>query len=122
MEFEEMQKVWNEQKSEAMYVINEDALHNRIKSKKRAASRRINTVEISLMCINSAVSIFLLVDAIVDNEGFWDYASSAIMALTVFFIILFRRRRIRTQNQASMSLGKMRSSLIRIRRCPKGRG
>ena len=39
IEFEIMQKVWSEQKGEAMYVINEEALHDVVVRKKDAASR-----------------------------------------------------------------------------------
>ena len=93
MEFEEMQKIWNEQKGENMYVINESALHRSVAKKKNAASRRIGIVEISLMMINSACALFLLIDAIIDKEGFWDYAGAVIMALTVVFLYFFRRKR-----------------------------
>ncbi len=97
MEFEEMQKVWNEQKGETMYAINESALHRSVSRKKNAAKRRINTVEVSLMIINSACSIFLLADAIIDKEGFWDYAGAVMMALTVVFLAFFRSRRKRNE-------------------------
>src|SRR4051794_28721596 len=42
MEFEEMQKIWSMQNNEALYVINEKALHNRILSKKKSASHIVN--------------------------------------------------------------------------------
>ena len=37
MEFEEMQKIWDEQKGETMYAINESALHKSVTKKKNAA-------------------------------------------------------------------------------------
>ena len=61
MEFEEMQKVWDEQKGETMYAINETALHRSVTRKKNAAGRRINRVEISVSVINGIVAIFLFV-------------------------------------------------------------
>lgn len=116
MEFEEMQKVWNDQQGETMYAINESALHNRIKSKKKAANRRINIVEISLMTLNSFVSIFLLADAILDNEGFWDYAGAVIMALTVAFLLFFRYRRKKAENNFDRSmLGELDHAIANTR-------
>jgi cation transport ATPase len=94
MELEDIQKIWNEQKGETMYAINESALHRSITKKKSAASRRMNVVELSLMAINSITGIILLIDAIVDNEGFWAYSFSILILLTVLFLALFRRKRL----------------------------
>ncbi|MEP0986911.1 hypothetical protein [Ekhidna sp.] len=98
MEFEQMQKIWDEQKGETMYAINESALHKSVSRKKNAASKRINVVEIMLMIINSTVAIVLLTDAIMDNEGPWDYAGAIIMALTVVFLMYFRAKRKKKEN------------------------
>ena len=104
MEFEEMQKIWNEQKGETMYAIDQQALHNSVGRKKDAASRRINKVEISLMIINSIVTIVLLTDAIIDKEGLWDYAGAGVMGLTVLFLLFFRRKRKKKENSFDRSL------------------
>ncbi len=104
MEFEEMQKIWNEQKGETMYAINETALHKSITRKKNAASKRINLVEISLIIINSIVTVVLIVDAILDKEGLWDYVGAIIMALTVVFLIAFRFRRKRNEQMFDRSM------------------
>ncbi|MEQ6166532.1 hypothetical protein AAOE16_05005 [Ekhidna sp. MALMAid0563] len=104
MEFEEMQKIWNEQKGETMYAINESALHKSIRRKKAAAGKRINLVEIMLMIINSTVSIILFTDAILDKEGPWDYVGATIMALTVVFLIYFRNKRKAKENTFDRSM------------------
>ena len=61
MEFEEMQKIWNEHKGETMYAINETALHKIVTRKRDAASRRINRVETRISLINGILAIFLFV-------------------------------------------------------------
>lgn len=104
MEFDELQKIWNEQKGETMYVIDQQALHNSVGRKKDAASKRINKVEIGLILINSIVVTILLVDAIVNKEGFWDYAGAGIMALTVVFLLFFRMKRKQKENTFDRSL------------------
>ncbi|GAB4239520.1 MAG: hypothetical protein Tsb0034_15600 [Ekhidna sp.] len=98
MEFEELQKIWDEQKGETMYAINESALYKRIQSKKRAESRKINTVEISLMIINSIVGIILFYGAIVDDEPFWDISFGVVMLITVVFLAFFRWKRKKKEN------------------------
>jgi len=103
MEFEEMQKVWNEQKGETMYAIDESALHNRIKSKKRAASSRVNKVEIGLMIINSICSITLFVDGLDDPHN-WDFFSSAMMLVTVIYIVYTRTKRKKAENMYDRSM------------------
>ena len=45
MEFEDMRKIWDEQKGETMYVIDETALHKSVSRKKDAVSRKINRLE-----------------------------------------------------------------------------
>lgn len=103
MEFEEMQKIWNEQKGENMYVIDENALHNRIKSKKKAASKRINKVEIGLILINSICSIILLIGAL-DNPHYWEHVSSAMMLGTVIYVFYSRRKRKKAENNFDRSM------------------
>jgi len=104
MEIEELQKIWNEQKSETMYAINEKALHENISKKKNAASKRMNIVEISLMAINSTTGIILLIDAILDREGIWEYALSVVLFLTVVFLALFRKRRQKQERTFDRSM------------------
>ena len=104
MEIEELQKIWNEQKGETMYAINENALHKSITRKKDVASRRMSIVEISLMAINSITGIVLLIDAILDKEGLWDYAFSVIMFLTVLFLAIFRKNRLKQERTFDRSM------------------
>lgn len=104
MELEELQKIWNEQKGETMYAINENALHENISKKKSLASMRMNIVELSLMAINSFVGIFLLADAIIDKEGIWDYSFSIVMLFTVLFLANFRKKRLKQEKTFDRSM------------------
>ena len=84
--------------------INERALQLSITKKKDGIRKKINLIELSLIAINSVVSTVLLVDAILDKEGFWDYAGAVIMALTVFFLLFFRSRRKKRENTFDRSM------------------
>lgn len=97
MEFEEMQKIWNEQKGETMYAINEATLHNSVTRKKNAAIKRINKVEIGLMIINSLCSIYLFADAL-DDPHYWNFIGSAMMMITVVYVALSRHKRKKSEN------------------------
>ena len=103
MEIEELQKIWNDQKGETMYAINESALHRSITRKKNVASRKINKVEIGVIIINSFCSIFLFVDAL-DDPHYWDFIGSGLMAVTVAYILLFRRNRKKSENNFDRSM------------------
>ena len=104
MELEELQKIWNEQKGETMYAINESALHQSITRKKNAGSRRMTIVEISLMIINSITGFTLLIDAYVDDEGLWGYSLGVIMLITVAFLWFYRQRRLRHERTFDRSM------------------
>ncbi|WP_420575632.1 hypothetical protein [Ekhidna sp.] len=103
MEFEEMQKIWDEQKGETMYAINESALHNSIGRKKDAASRRINKVEIGVSLINGVVAIVLFFDALNDPHN-WDFVASGLLLGTVAYIQYFRWKRRKAERTFDRSM------------------
>ncbi|MEP5612079.1 MAG: hypothetical protein ABJP45_07500 [Cyclobacteriaceae bacterium] len=104
MEFEEMQKVWDKQSNEMLFVINENALHKRVKAKKKQANRIVNVTEIGLMIINTATAGILLADAIIDNEGPYDYAGVGIMLLTVVYLLFIRKKRKNQEDKFDRSI------------------
>jgi Ca2+/Na+ antiporter len=103
MEFEALQKIWNEQKGENMYAINETAMHESIFRKKRAAGRRINRVEISLMLINGSCGVFLFIDALNDAQP-WDFIGAFIMLCTVVYMLWSRNKRLRQEQTFDRSM------------------
>ena len=103
MEFEEMQKIWNEQKGETMYAINETALHRSVTRKKNAAGKRINRVETGLTIINSVTAIFLLVLALGGSHN-WAFINFGIMIVTVGYVRYFRWKRKTIENTFDRSM------------------
>lgn len=103
MEFEEIQKIWNEQKGETMYAIDENALHKSVTRKKNAATRRINKVEIMLMLVNSLGVIFLSI-LMYNHPRIWGFINMAILATSVVYVLYFRRKRIKAENMFDRSL------------------
>lgn len=102
IEFEELQKIWNEQKGETMYVINETSLHNSVTRKKNAAGRRINRAEIRVSLINALAAIILFVIAITGHPLI--FSSFAIMAASVVYIFYFRKKRKKAENTFDRSV------------------
>lgn len=96
MELEELQKIWNDQKGEHMYAINENAMHQSISRKKDAAQRKINKAELAVMLINSVVAVILFVDGMRELQK-WDFFYSGILAFTVVFILINRRKRLEAE-------------------------
>lgn len=88
-----MQKIWDNQRNEMLFVINEEAMHNRVKAKKRQATRIVNVTEIGLMIVNTITAIILLIDAIKDNEGIYGYTGVGIMLFTVCYLVYIRNKR-----------------------------
>lgn len=103
MEFEQMQKLWDEEKKENYFVINEEAMHQSVGAKKNAANRRINLVEITISIINLACAVFLFNDAL-DDPHYWDYVGSAMMVGTVIYIQYSRRKRIKAEKTFDRSV------------------
>ncbi|MEM6700363.1 MAG: hypothetical protein AAF599_18305 [Bacteroidota bacterium] len=100
MEFEEIQKVWSEQKSEEMYAVNENALHNSIRSKQKEASKKMNRIEIDFLVFN----LLFLANTVYHKEGLWDYVGALMMVLAVAFMIFFRYRRKKSENKFDRSM------------------
>ena len=103
MEFEELRKIWDEQKGETMYVINEATLHRSVTRKKNVASRRINKVEIMVSLINGGSAIFLFVLALRGSHQ-WGFVTGGLLAATVIYIQFFRWRRRQAENTFDRSM------------------
>lgn len=99
-----MQKVWDKQSNEMLFVINEDALHKRVKAKKRQANRIVNVTEVGLMIVNTITAGILLADAIIDKEDIWDYGGAFAMLLTVGYLLVIRRKRKKSENKFDRSM------------------
>lgn len=111
MEFEEMQKIWNEQKGETMYAINETALHRSVTRKKNAAGKKINRVETGLTIINSLTAVILLVLALRGSHE-WAFINCGIMVITVAYVRYFRWKRKKEENMFERNmLGELNQAI-----------
>lgn len=103
MEFEDMRKIWDEQKGETMYVIDETALHKSVSRKKDAVSRKINRLEIMASLVNGFVAIFVLVVA-PQRNFYWALGASGLFAAAVVYTQYLRWKRKKGENRFDQSL------------------
>lgn len=91
-----MKKIWDTQNNEMLYAIDEQALHNRILSKKQRASYTANISELLLMIVNCFAGIFIFILGWTKPGGnIFLYLMATWMLLTVVYMLISRIRRQR---------------------------
>ncbi len=114
MEFDELKKIWDTQNNEPLYVINEEALHNRVRAKKNAAAKKANWMEVILIGANLLAGTMLLWAVLFkgkEQETFI-YIMMPLMLLVPFFLIYKRMKRKKSENNyAHTMLGDIEHAL-----------
>ena len=109
MEFEEIQEIWDLQKKQSMYTINERELHGLILIKKKQAARLANATELMQIIVNTGAAAFVFEQNYFSLKGkFFLYLMAAWMLATAVFILAGRLRRIKHGKSFDQS---MRGSL-----------
>ena len=103
MEFDELQKIWDTQNNKPMYVINEEALHRRIRSKKHKASFSSNLTEWGLVLIAVVTSIYLFMKH-AGSGDFFAILPGVALLLTAVYVVLSRFRRKRYERQFDQTM------------------
>ncbi|MBO9658972.1 MAG: hypothetical protein J7527_09110 [Chitinophagaceae bacterium] len=105
MEFEELQKIWLAGNQEAVYVINEQALHHRITAKRHKVLHIANVSELLLVVVNIAAGIFVLTTTYFSpHSNVFLYLMAGWMFLTAGYALVHRLRRLRAQPVYDRSL------------------
>ncbi len=103
MEFEDLQKIWDTQNNKPMYVINEEALHRRILSKKNKASWSSNVTEVGLVIVAMVTSTYIFFKRFGDGDLFAVLPGVALLLTAVYVIVSrFRRKKIEKQFDQTM--------------------
>ena len=96
MEFEEIQEIWDLQKKQSMYTINERELHSLILTKKKQAARLANVTEFLQIIVNTCAAAFVFEQNYFSLKSkFFLYLMAAWMLATAVFILAGRFRRIK---------------------------
>ncbi|MFT4535162.1 MAG: hypothetical protein ACJA1A_001796 [Saprospiraceae bacterium] len=100
MNIQDMQKIWDTESNQTLYVLDEASVLNRINKKVISAERRANSTENFIIAINIFVTIVLFAIAILnDNLGTWEYLMAIFAALTIGFVLYYRKKRYEFQSQ-----------------------
>jgi hypothetical protein len=95
MEFEEMKKIWDTQKEEYLFTINQSALHNRVVAKQKQSLHITNTSEWLMIIVNILVPVYILSTMLsAGSRNISMMIMSGWMILTASFIINGRYKRI----------------------------
>ena len=103
MEFEEMRKIWDTQNNEPIYVLNEQALHNRIVSKKNRINWLANINEIGLIVIAIITSSYLIFKN-AGGDNVYAYLPAIALLLTGVYVTALRLRRKNKISQFDQSI------------------
>jgi hypothetical protein len=114
MEFDELQKIWDTQNNQPLYVINEQALHNRIVAKKHQVIHVAVLTEWIHIIANTLAGGFVLQQNYTARSSFvFAYLLSAWMLGTVLYVLVNRIRRMREQKQFNRSIsGDLQHALL----------
>ncbi|OEK00106.1 hypothetical protein BFP97_00615 [Roseivirga sp. 4D4] len=105
MEFEEMKKIWDTQNGQAMYAIDETALHNRVIKKKNKARRTADLTEKIFIGANLFAATLVLVPSIIkDKFSITGTLMMVLMYITAGFILYIRNKRLKTQDNFDSSM------------------
>lgn len=99
MEFEDMKKIWNADSQQHAYAIDEDVLNEKVKRKKKAASKRVSRMEWVLITVNLVAGTIILVKSILTGSNPYFYVMVAIMFVAVGIIYIRRKRRLKDEDQ-----------------------
>ncbi|MEQ8578489.1 MAG: hypothetical protein RIC57_14080 [Balneola sp.] len=113
MQFNDLQKIWDSQNNKPMYVIREEALHQKILAKGRKAGRTANLTEwilISTGLIASGILVYF--DFMKDEGNVFSYISVVLFSLiTVYGMINRFLRKNKTENFERSILGDLEHAL-----------
>jgi hypothetical protein len=114
MEFDELQKIWDSQTHEPLWVINENALHNRIQAKKAKISHIANFSELLLLAVNIGGGSFVLgLNLMKPPTNVSLFLMSAWMFCTALYVLVSRIRRIKGGKTFDRSLlGELHHAIL----------
>jgi hypothetical protein len=105
MELDEIQQIWNVQNKQSLYMINDLALHDRIRSEKKRAGHITNVSELLSIIANGIAGSFILgVNLLNERSNVFLYALALWMFITVFYSLNSRIRRAKANHQFDRSI------------------
>lgn len=105
MEFDEMKKIWDTQSNQAMYAIDESALHDRVINKRNKAARIASRSEkIMIKALLFGATVIVSASVYKADYELIPLVLAAVMLGTAVFIFLRRQKRLNMQNTFDNSI------------------
>jgi hypothetical protein len=105
MEFEEMKKIWDAQNNMPLFVMDEQALHNRIRAKKSQAGHITRFSEMLAIVVNLVGGgVVLGVNLLSRNVSIWMNAMAGWMFVTALYVIVNRVKRMAAERTFDRSI------------------
>ncbi|MEO0471087.1 MAG: hypothetical protein AAF206_15775 [Bacteroidota bacterium] len=103
-EFEDIQKIWDQQQQTNLYAIDEKALHHRVHRRERQSNRMADVTEFGIMFVVLITFAILILDAILDQEGWQSYLGAILFLPSGIYMWWRRENRLKHQHRFDRSL------------------
>ena len=115
MNFEEMQLIWDKQRKETMYAINQEGLARLIDKQTFAIARDLKCLELSAFFVLLGLGAFSLIDTFFNGEEYFQLIGAPIeFAAAAFLWHRRRQRERRLKNDANNLVEEVRQAITRI--------
>lgn len=101
MDFKDVQKIWNQQTNEPMYIIDQEALYRQVKRRGQQAERLANINEWGLMIIAVLTSVALYW---IGKDTSYQILASLTMLGTGAYVWWLRQMRLRQQQNGPLTI------------------
>lgn len=111
MEFEDMQKVWNSQSQQPLYVMDEKAMHKRVNDYQSGVVRMGSIVEIGLVVVALFVAVFYGIEGILADQLYQLPGSAIFLGVAVYVVRTRSSRKAAEGNSDRTVLGDLNLSI-----------
>lgn len=94
MKLEEINVIWNSQKEEPMFVIDQQALHASVERQGASVDRRVGWFELSMIFVGFTTAVILPIDAWLEGDGFHQYIVAVLCLAFGVYALLGRKWRL----------------------------
>lgn len=103
MEFEEMKRIWDMQRDEPLYAIDERTLHDRVIRKNAGIRRMASVSEWSLLFMAFGMALAMIVEGVLQNE-LYQLPQGVIFLLVAAYIYYDRKQRLKYDGRSDRTL------------------
>lgn len=100
MNIQDMQKIWDTESNQTLYVMDEASVVKRVNKKVISTEKKANRTENYIIAINVFVTVVLFTIAILNHHlGYWEYLMAVFAVVTIGFVLYYRKKRYSFQSQ-----------------------